>query len=350
MKVFIKGKEETVRLKFRSTHVTYHDNPYVTPQRIAFHESLKVTNPYWYRVFTEGLFGNKLNESPYAFAFNRASQVSDGIRIPHPVLNRAHPVILSWDFNRNPMSCLVIQNYDMKAMVLEAIRIPNSGVDAMCEHILAKYPGCLFLVTGDYNGDNTSSLYEEQVTHYLLIKKYLKLSENQIKIKPNPKQAKNSTHVNTVLSYYEVIIHGVNAKGLVFDLENVKRRADGTILKADRDKAEQQSDLLDCFRYFVNLFLDGYKPTDEMIMAKAKQGAILQPEVSGVYHLKIFADAMKAINSGSLIICTKEDYHNLLRNYILEYAGKLVDNKDGVRAAIALEEVKRLDARFNVNL
>jgi hypothetical protein len=42
--------------------------------------------------------------------------------------------------------------------------------------------------------------------------------------------------------------------GLVFDLENVKRRADGTILKEDRDKPEQQADLLDCFRYLVNAF------------------------------------------------------------------------------------------------
>ncbi len=71
IKVFIKGKEETVKLKYRSTHVTYHDNPYVTEQRIAFHESLKETNPYWYRVFTEGLFGNKQNDSPWLFTWSR---------------------------------------------------------------------------------------------------------------------------------------------------------------------------------------------------------------------------------------------------------------------------------------
>ncbi|MEO9145110.1 MAG: phage terminase large subunit [Ginsengibacter sp.] len=246
IKAFVNGVEKVVKLKYRSTHVTYHDNPYVTPQRIAFHESLKITNPYWYRIFTEGLFGNKLNDSPYAFAFNRAKQVSNGTTIPHPVLNRAHPVLLSFDFNRNPMTSLVGQHYDQRFRFLEVIRIPHSGVDAMCEFILAKYPGCVFMVTGDYNGDNESSLFAEQVTHYLLIKKYLNLTDSQIRIRPNPKQAKNSTHINTVLSYYDIVIHGDNCKPLIFDLENVKRRADGTILKTDRDKPEQQADALDC--------------------------------------------------------------------------------------------------------
>lgn len=348
-KIFIKGEEKKVTLKYRSTHVTYHDNSYVSFQRIAFHESLAVTDPYRHRVFTQGLWGNKLNESPYAYAFNRSKHVSNGLSIPHPVLKRSEPVILSWDFNRNPMTCDVIQNYDQKARVLEVIRIPNSGVDAMCEQILAKYPGCVFLVTGDYNGDNTSSLYEEQVTHYLLIKKYLGLSDGQIKIRPNPKQAKNSTHINTILSYYDVVIHGLNARPLVFDLENVKRRADGTILKTDRDQADQQADALDGFRYFCNEFLEDFAPTEEQILAKAREGGLKVENKTAVK--KDDADikaiiAIAAVELGSHVVCTKRDYHQYVRNAILEQAGKWVDAGDGVKASLALEEVKRLDQLF----
>lgn len=347
IKAFIKGKEETVRLKYRSTHVTYHDNPYVTPQRIAFHESLKITNPYWYRVFTEGLFGNKLNDSPYAYAFNRAKQVSNGTTIPHPVLNRQYEVILSFDFNRNPMTCNVIQNFNQKACVLEVIRIANSGVDAVCEQILAKYPGCLYLVTGDYNGDNTSSLFAEQITHYKLIKKLLNLSDAQIKIRPNPKQAKNSTHINTILSYYDILIHGEKAKALIFDLENVKRRADGTILKTDRDKQEQQADALDCWRYFCNEFLDGFAPTEAQIIAKAREGGLSDAKEALKYHPNVDGDAIKAIDNGNQVVCTQNEYLAHVRNAILDYAGKCVEKKDSYTAQIALLEVKRLDSLFN---
>lgn len=260
IKVQVGGKEQVVRLKYRSTHVTYHDNPYVTPQRMAFHESLKETNPYWYQVFTLGLWGNQQNESPWAFAFNERKHVSDGVNIPHPVLNRAHPVYLSWDFNRNPMACNVIQHYDNQVRVLEVVKQPKTGVDAMCEYIKVHYAGCLYIVTGDYSGQTETSLFQEQVTHYKLIKHFLSLSDGQIKVQPNPKLAKNSTHVNSILAYYSVIMHGEKAKPLIFDMKNVKRRADGTILKEDRDDPTQQSDSLDGFRYFCNNFLDWFKP------------------------------------------------------------------------------------------
>jgi hypothetical protein len=260
IKTVVNGKEEIVRLRYRSTHVTYHDNPYVTPQRKAFHESLKETNPYWYQVFTLGLWGNVENDSPWAFAFNQNKHVSDGIKIPHPELNRAHPVYACFDFNRNPMACGIIQWYDNQVRVLEAIKIPKSGVDAVCDFIKVNYPGCLYIVTGDYSGMTETSLFAEQVTHYKLIKHHLSLSDGQIKVQPNPKLAKNSTHVNSILAYYNVVIHGEKGKALIFDLKNVKRRADGTILKEDRDDPTQQSDSLDWFRYFCNNFLDWFKP------------------------------------------------------------------------------------------
>lgn len=352
IKVLIDGKEREVVLKYRSTHTTYHDNPFVSPQRIAFHESLKATNYYWYQIFTLGLWGNQKNDSPYAYAFDKRKHVSDGVRIPHPQLNRAYPLILSWDFNRNPMTCSAAQHYEDKEemAILEVIRLPKSGVDGMCEYILVHYPNCLYIVTGDYNGNNESSLFEEHVTHYSLIQKLLKLSDGQIRIRPNPKQAKNSTHINTVLSYYNIVIHGINAQALVFDLENVKRRADGTILKTDRDKPEQQADALDTLRYLLNEFLDGFKPSQEMIMAKANEarsGASNDITLHG-QGSELTADAIRAIEKDEPVTCTREEYHQLIRAGILHKAGLWINQKDSVRAQRALNEVKRLDATFNI--
>jgi hypothetical protein len=65
--------------------------------------------------------------------------------------------------------------------------------------------------------------------------------------------------VNKVLSQYKVTIDDVKSKALIFDLKNVKKRADGTIVKEDRNKPEQQADALDTFRYFVNTFMSWFE-------------------------------------------------------------------------------------------
>jgi PBSX family phage terminase large subunit len=351
------GKEKTAVLKYRSTHVTYQDNPYASPQRIAFHESLKLNNPYWYRVFTLGLWGNVENDSPWAFAFKRDKHVSNGVNIPHPILDRNHEVYLSWDFNRNPMTCTVIQWFNNIVKVLEVVRIPKGGVDGVCEYVLIKYPACLFIVTGDYNGNNVSSLFQEQVTHYLLIKHYLKLSDNQFKVKPNPSQAKNSTHINSVLAYYNVIIHGTDANSLVFDLENVKRRADGTIVKTDRNNPAQQSDSLDCFRYFCNAFLDWFKPLPEnnndryQLLNKVNptngtiidEQKLLQDKLNSI--VKPLNPFIASVEAGRHIECTTEQYISFIRNDLINKATKWIEQNELPRARFAMEEVKRLDKK-----
>ncbi len=247
--------------RVQKVFVNYTDNHFIDQE--SYKQTLWIAAAGNYTIFqglANGDFGVIINDSPWAYAYSKSKHVSNGNTIPHPTLNRNEPVYLSWDFNRNPMCCNVIQHYNNTVFVLEVIKMHKAGIDSMCEYIKTWYPGCLFIVTGDYSGMTESSLFQEQVTHYSLIMHYLSLSENQLVVRPNPKLAKNSTHVNTILAFYKVIVHGKNAMPLIFDLENVKRRADGTILKDDRDDPAQQSDSLDGFRYFCNIFLDWFKP------------------------------------------------------------------------------------------
>lgn len=356
IKVFVKGKEETVKLKYRSTHVTYHDNPFVTPQRIAFHESLRETNPYWYQVFTLGLFGNKENESPWLFTFNRQKHVSPG----ELFAKRTDILYLSFDFNRNPQVCTVIQWPEEKEVyIIEVIKIANVGTEGICEIILEKYPGYLYIVTGDYSGDTTQSIFKEQVTNYSMIKKMLKLSDGQVKIKPNPRLEKNQTLVNTIFQFYPIQICPMKARPFIFDAENVKKRADGTIVKNDRNDPAQQADVLDTVRYWFNMFMEKFaeqhfnqlpKRTGQnfiedikTIKQIAEHPEYLAPQLSNKHAIR---DALVAIESGNHVNCTKEEYHQSVRNAIMDQAGKWVDAKDGVRAQIALMEVKRLDEKF----
>lgn len=255
-KIITEAGGEMVEIDYTATHTTYYDNPYCTPDRQAKLEALKTQNYYYYLVYTLGLWGLRKNDNPWAFAFNRDRHLREGMEP-----DRRIPLWLSWDFNRNPVCCSIIQHFtDKKEIrVLETIKLQNSGVDAVCDLILAKYPGFLYMVTGDYSGNSMQSLFREQITNYSVIRKKLNIGNSQIKIRPNPPLKHNRTLFNLVLQYYGFVVDPVKASGAVFDLEFVEARADGTIVKDDRDDPKQQSDALDTMRYFVNMEMSGFE-------------------------------------------------------------------------------------------
>lgn len=61
-------------------------------------------------------------------------------------------------------------------------------------------------------------------------------------------------------------------------------------------------------------------------------------------------ESIAAIERGNLVDCTSEDYHAGIRTAIQDQAGKWIDQKEILRAMIALEEVKRLDKKYPSNL
>lgn len=245
---------ETVYVKYIAVHSTYHDNRYVTAERKANLESLATINYYWYRVFTLGEWGNQLNESPWAFAFDKGKHVG----VIQPTLNRSLPLYISCDFNRNPMCWGIIQwagTVNDPINVLKAYKIPNMGTDGLCDVILRDYPGCLYIVTGDYSGNTDTTLFQDSMNNYTIIQKKLMLARPQIRIAPNPPLKKNRTLVNLTFTHMQINIHSIEAKPLIYDCENVKALADGTIEKTDRKNPAQQADSIDWFRYFCNMFV-----------------------------------------------------------------------------------------------
>jgi hypothetical protein len=176
-----------------------------------------------------------------------------------PVLNKAHEVYLSFDFNRNPICCSVIQHYNDTINVIETIKLENSDIYALCDYINAYYPNCLFMITGDATGQSSSAMVKDNINYYTIIKSELNVGSNQLKIPPvNPRIEENQVLVNSLLANYKVIIHENKASGLHFDLANVKISADNKIEKSVRTDATQQADALDTFRYFCNTFMNWY--------------------------------------------------------------------------------------------
>lgn len=229
------------------------DNPFVTDEQRALWQNM---DDRYRRQFIEGDWTDmRSTDDLFAWAFSRSKHVTEGLR-PDP--NKY--LYLSFDFNHNPMSCMVWQSDGIGQLdVLEMIKLPNSNVYDLCEAIRTKYPGYMYLVTGDRNGNNNSAFTRDNVTGFQAIRQELRIGPAQLRVPgANPRLKDNSMLVNSVLQNGRVRIDGRNAKHLVYDLENVRTRPDKTLIKEDRDDPAQQADALDCFRYALNSFHGGF--------------------------------------------------------------------------------------------
>lgn len=170
-------------------------------------------------------------------------------------LNRSHEVYLSFDFNRNPITCGVFQHYNNWIYGIEQIKLPTSNIYALCDFIKAKYGQCMLIVTGDSTGQNSTALVKDNLNFYTVIKSKLGLGSGQMKVPTiNPPVEDNRVLVNSILHHYGVTLDRDNCKGLIFDLEHARVLPDGSLDKTDRNDPTKQLDALDCFRYYLNTF------------------------------------------------------------------------------------------------
>ncbi|MDB5200571.1 MAG: phage terminase, large subunit, family [Chitinophagaceae bacterium] len=252
----LKGK------RVKKIFVNYPDNYFIDQE--SYKDVLMIASGGNLTIFeglANGSWGIVLNDSPWLFAWDAGKHMAkqELFAIQKEIL------YLSWDFNRNPQACTVIQWYNETVYILDVVKEANVGTEGICERILLKYPMSqyLYVITGDYSGDTVSSIHKEQVTNYSMIKTQLKLSEGQIKTSPNPRLEKNRTLVNAIFYRYKVQVCPVKARPFKFDAENVKQSPEGKIEKDDRKDPAKQADVLDTVRYFLNQFLGWFIQDDK---------------------------------------------------------------------------------------
>lgn len=241
--------ESVIEFTYRSTHTTYKDNPYCKPERAAFLEQLALLDPYYYLVFTKGLWGNRRTDDPYCYAY-------DPDKHKGPVkLNKAHEVYLSFDFNVNPITCGVYQHQGIKIRCVESIKLANSDIYKILDYVLTHYRGCIFIVTGDATGKNTNALVQDGINYYTVIKSKLRLAAGQLRVPTvNPSVKENRVLVNVAFHSADIKADPVMCKDLIFDWQNVSVNDAGAIDKGDRNNPKKRADHLDHFRYYLNTF------------------------------------------------------------------------------------------------
>ena len=202
-------------------------------------------------VFLELYYGIPFVNSSDKFCYSFDEQK----HVKSCVWNSKEMTYLSFDFNVNPITCMIIQDYDNVIRVPEVIQLENSNIYRLCDVIKIKYPNAYFIVTGDASGKNKSTLNPDNLNNFDVIKRSLNLSKGQMQyIASNPKLDENQILVNAILEHHAVEIDPDKSQRLINDCKFVEMRADKTIKKGDRDDPNQQADALDCFRYFLNRF------------------------------------------------------------------------------------------------
>jgi hypothetical protein len=225
----------------------------------------KAKNELPYGIFLELYYGIPFvnSSNKFAYAFDKSKHVRK------TAVNYDYPIYLSFDFNKNPISCVVAQIINNAVHIPFSIKLANSDIYKLCEYIKTKFsvpgkPDPEFIINGDASGNAGSAMVKDNLNYFRIIKAELDLSMGQMQqLASNPKIEENQVLVNAALEHVEHFIDPDGAQGLIFDLEFAEMLPDGKLKKADREDPTQQLDALDGYRYLLNRnfrhMLKGYR-------------------------------------------------------------------------------------------
>lgn len=158
------------------------------------------------------------------------------------------PVILSFDFNVDPVTCLLIQHGQHKewVSVLQEYRLLNSDIFELCERIATDHPGAYFIVTGDASGKNRTAITRGNKNYYHFIREQLKINKFILPGK-NPSVSNQRSLTNIVLTKHPAYLINKTCKFLIEDIQNVVTDDEGQM---DQTKDKHRSHLLACLLYY----------------------------------------------------------------------------------------------------
>lgn len=215
------------------------DNPFVTKDQWDAWGTLDEIN---FNRFVRGDWNAFIVARAFAYAF------VNSIHVKKCKYDQEHYVYLSFDFNRDPITCTARQYVDGQIRYIKEFRLPTSNIYELCDFIIAWFlPSPVWIVTGDATGRASNALVKGNLNYWKVIKDKFALNTNQMKV-PSVNPAVKDTRVvcNSILQHFDLIIDP-SCTFLIEDLMYVEvDEEDGDI---DKKKDKHKTHLLDCFRY-----------------------------------------------------------------------------------------------------
>lgn len=227
------------------------DNKYVTADQWNAWENM---DDHIYRNLIEGSWIFESKGNLFIYNFTRDRIFTDLKPVSHL------PIILSFDFNVEPITCLAGQVSEFETtLILDEYRLMNSDIEELCTRILSDYPDKMLLVTGDASGQSRTAL-KRDLTYYKEIKRVLKLSMGQFKLPAaNPPIKSTRILCNSLLKKHPDYKFSDRVPYLITDIESTETDGHGGI---DESKDKHKGHLLACWRYFNWTFLHKFIPPE----------------------------------------------------------------------------------------
>ena len=240
---FVDNPPEKLSYTFDSS--TYHDNPWIDEEYKMLLEGYKETNSLYYQIYCLGEWGVVDTSNKFLYAFDSQKHVG------HCELNEDLPVKLSFDFNLEPFAVSVYQTPDTDTIhVFDKIRLNNSDIYQVCDHIKAKYPNHFFIVTGDASGKNRTGTARGKTSYWYIIRQELGLKDQQIKLRGmNLGLIESRVLCNSALQHKTILIDP-ELKELINDCKYATVDDKGILVK---DRNKHKNDDFDTLRYLVDV-------------------------------------------------------------------------------------------------
>lgn len=224
---------------------TYKDNPWLDDDYIKLLEGYKETNNLYYQIYCLGEWGVVDTSNKFMYSFDQEKHVGECSYNPELAVK------LSFDFNLEPFAVSVYQTPDNNTIhVIDKIRLNNSDIYQVCDHIKAKYPDNFFIVTGDASGKNRTGTTRGKTSYWYIIKQELQLKDAQIRLRGmNLGLIESRVLCNSALQHKTILIDP-SQKELINDCKYAIVDEKGILVK---DRNKNANDFLDGFRYAIDV-------------------------------------------------------------------------------------------------
>lgn len=246
---------------------TYRDNKFLDEQYKQKLEKLINSNINLYRVYVKGEWGIEQNDNMWLYAFSNEKHVKPSI----PFLP-TYDVYLSFDFNKDPLTCLAIQMSPNKGDHHSFVHIikefgGKKSLEDLCAEIKMFFPGSILYVTGDSSG-NTEGVVGYQSIHdsaYTLIRSYLDIQPKQLHpITSNLHYENSRLLMNQMFAHYpNLFISAEGCPNFINDcvIATIDEKSNKPhTLKKDRDLYKM--DYFDGGRYFFQRYFHDFAKTN----------------------------------------------------------------------------------------
>lgn len=234
------------QVNYRNLHFTGYNNPFIAREEIKLIREAMDDETAKQEVYGEFI---DLTDKKFLYSFKEDQHV-----IPQDTFkpNRHLPIVISYDFNVEPMTAIVSQNISLwETVIFDELTVKVGSVEEIDELIVAKYKDWLngsIDITGDATGRNREKVKRGNTSAYMQIKNDLDLQDLNIKVPmANPALRDSRQLCNSVLQHADLFITD-NCKVTIADVVAASVDGNGELIK-DKDHGLH---FFDNFRYTIH--------------------------------------------------------------------------------------------------